>query len=87
MTLEDLFDKAKDTASVAKDSAVDWIDSGKVKLQEGMTSATEETNKLLTILKESGFTIGDMTINISATPRSNSVLKIRGAGETTFTSS
>jgi len=81
MPLGDLVDKAKETAKSAKDTTGIWIASGKEKLQEGITSATEETNRLIAVLKKSGFNIGNMTITIAANPKINLRVEDKGSGK------
>lgn len=79
MPIGDLLDKAKESAKSAADTTATWIDSGKEKLQEGVASAAEETNKLIDILKNSGYKIGDMAFTLAAAPKIR--LKIADTGK------
>lgn len=81
MPLGDLVDKAKETAKSAKDTTGIWIASGREKLQEGIASATEETNKLITVLKKSGYNIDNMTITIATNPKINLRVEDKGSGK------
>ena len=99
MALDNLFDKAKETADkakeaaaevldagadsviMAKDAAVNMIDVGKGKLQEGMVIVIEETNKIITILQNCGFRIIDVNVTITLPPIAKLIIEDKGDGK------
>lgn len=80
-TAAEVIDAGAESAIMAKDAAVDMIDVGKGKLQEGMVIVIEETNKIITILQNSGFRIIDINVTISLPPRAKLIIEDRGEGE------
>jgi len=70
---------------MAKDAAVDMIDVGKGKLQEGMAAVIEETNNIKVILQTSGYHIIDISVTISVPPRAKLLIEDTGSGKEKLT--
>ncbi len=80
-TAAEMLDAGAESAIKTKDAAVDMIDVGKDKLHEGMVMVIEETNKMMTILQNSGFRIMDISMSISLPPKAKLVIEDMGDGE------
>ena len=80
-TAAEVLDKGAESAIKAKDAAVDMIDIGKGKLQEGMATVIEETNKIITILQNSGFRIIDINVTVSIPPTAKLIIEDKGEGK------
>lgn len=80
-TAAEVLDAGAESAIMAKDAAVDMIDVGKGKLQEGMVIVIEETNKIIAILQNCGFRIIDINVTISVPPRAKLIIQDKGDGK------
>ena len=80
-TAAEVLDAGAESAIKAKEAAVDMIDVGKGKLHEGMVVVIEETNKIITILQNSGFRIIDINVTISLPPTAKLIIEDKGDGE------
>jgi hypothetical protein len=80
-TAAEMLDAGADSVILAKDAAVDIIDAGKGKLQEGLVKVIEETNKIITILQNSGFRIIDINVTVSIPPTAKLIIEDKGDGE------
>lgn len=80
-TAAEMLDAGADSVIMAKDAAVDMIDVGKGKLQEGMATVIEETNKIIIILQNSGFRIIDINVTVSLPPRAKLIIEDMGDGK------
>jgi hypothetical protein len=77
----EVFDAGADSVILAKDATVDIIEAGRDKLQEGMAMVIEETNKIITILQNSGFQIIDINVTVSIPPRAKLIIEDMGDGK------
>ncbi len=91
MSLNRLFDQAKEVASKAKDVSLEaaqalkesggkLAESGKEKAQETLAFLLTELNGLVPILRECGYAVGNLSVTISLPPKLKVVVSQDGKG-------